>query len=226
MNMDVRTLLHRTPLFAGTTDDDLDALLRVCRRIECERGELVFSEGEKAAGFYLVGGGRVKIYKLSAEGKERLLHVVHPGDSFAEAAMFADGLYPANAETLDKGWLVFFPRRDFITLLTENSRIAINMIAGLSRFLRQFAGQIEELTFRDVPARLASYLVENAPPTAASFVLPISKTQLASRLGTVSETLSRTFRKLSDEGTIRVEGKTIVLLDRERLEELAEKFSD
>jgi CRP/FNR family transcriptional regulator len=96
------------------------------------------------------------------------------------------------------------------------------MIAGLSRFLRQFAGQIEDLTFKDVPARLARYLVELAEDGRDVVELPISKTQLASRLGTVSETLSRTLRKLSEDELIKVQGKTITILDHDRLEDLAE----
>jgi CRP/FNR family transcriptional regulator len=104
--------------------------------------------------------------------------------------------------------------------------MAINIIAGLSRFLRQFAQQIEELTFKDVPSRLARYLLDLAKGRAGTVDLPISKSQLASNLGTVSETLSRTLRKLSDDDLIRVEGKHIQLLDVERLEELAEKCKE
>jgi CRP/FNR family transcriptional regulator, dissimilatory nitrate respiration regulator len=168
----------------------------------------------------------VKIYKLSPEGKERILHIVHPGGTFAEAAIFGNGLYPAYAEPLEKSQLVFFPKNEFLNLLHDHSQIAINMIGGLSRFLRQFATQIEELTFKDVPARLARYLLDLAGDEAESVELPISKTQLASNLGTVSETLSRTFRKLADDAIIEVRGKVIDILDSDRLEDLAEKYRE
>lgn len=216
-------MIRACPLFAGVGDDDLDRLLQICRLREHDKGEVLFAEGEPAAGFYVVASGRVKIYKLSPEGKERILHIVHPGGTFAEAAIFGNGLYPAYAEPLVKSQLIFFPKRDFLDLLASHVQIAINMIAGLSRFLRQFAGQIEELTFKDVPSRLAQYLLELATDRKQQIDLPISKTQLASKLGTVSETLSRTFRKLSDEGIIRVNGKTITILDADRLLDLAEK---
>ena len=97
------------------------------------------------------------------------------------------------------------------------------MIAGLSRFLRQFAHQIEELTFKDVPARLAGFLLKLPAEKDGSCQLPVSKSQLASNLGTVSETLSRSLRKLADEELIRVDGKRIEILDRELLEDLAER---
>jgi CRP/FNR family transcriptional regulator len=100
------------------------------------------------------------------------------------------------------------------------------MIGGLSRFLRQFATQIEELTFKDVPARLARYLLDLAGDEATRVELPISKSQLASNLGTVSETLSRTLRKLSDDDVVRVNGKTIEILDYDRLEDLSFKCKE
>ena len=222
--MDLPKVIRQSPLFAGTTDEDIAAILRICKVKEYERGEVLFDEGDMAQGFYIVAAGRVKVYKLSPEGKERILHVVQPGGNFAEAAIFADGLYPASAEPLEKSTLIFFPKRDFLDLLTAQGRIAINMIGGLSRFLRLFAGQIEELTFRDVPSRLARYLLELSNERNGAVELPTSKSAIASRLGTVSETLSRTFRKLSDEGMIRVEGKTIVILDADRLSDLADRF--
>lgn len=222
--MDLSKILRQSPLFAGTTDDDIAAILRICKVKEYDRAEVLFDEGDVAQGFYIVAAGRVKVYKLSPEGKERILHVVQPGGNFAEAAIFADGLYPASAEPLEKSTLIFFPKRDFLDLLTAQGRIAINMIGGLSRFLRLFAGQIEELTFRDVPSRLARYLLELSNERNGAVELPTSKSAIASRLGTVSETLSRTFRKLSDEGLIRVEGKTIVILDVGRLSDLADKY--
>lgn len=222
--MDLTKIIRQSPLFSGTTDEDIAAILRICKVREYDRAEVIFDEGEVAQGFYIVASGRVKVYKLSPEGKERILHVVQPGGNFAEAAIFADGLYPASAEPLERSTLIIFPKRDFLDLLAAQGQIAINMIGGLSRFLRLFAGQIEELTFRDVPSRLARYLLDLSHERNGAVELPTSKSAIASRLGTVSETLSRTFRKLSDEGMIRVEGKTIVILDAGRLSDLAEKF--
>ena len=224
--MDMRDAIKRCPLFAGVTNDDLDHLLRISKARESTKGELLFSDGEVAAGFFIVGTGKVKVFKLSPDGKERILHIVHPGGTFAEAAIFGSGTYPAYAQPLEASQLIFFPKREFLDLLRSDSQLAINMIAGLSRFLRQFANQIEELTFKDVPARLARYLLDLAGDEAEQVELPISKSQLASKLGTVSETLSRTFRKLTDDDLIIVRGKAIELLDRDRLEDLSFSFKE
>jgi CRP/FNR family transcriptional regulator, dissimilatory nitrate respiration regulator len=223
--MDMHLILKQCPMFAGLTGEDLDALLPLARCRDFEKGELLFSDGDAANGFYILAAGKVKIYKLSPEGKERILHIVHPVATFAEAAIFGDGRYPAYAEPLESSKLVFFPKREFVDLLQRQGRIAINMIGGLSRFLRQFATQIEELTFKDVPARLARYILDLAGD-AGKAVLPISKSQLASNLGTVSETLSRTLRKLSDDDLIAVEGRTIRILDADRLADLAESYRE
>jgi len=224
--MNYSQILKTCPFFAGLSDVDIEALMGIARVRESSRGELLFSDGEKAVGFFVVLDGKVKVYKLSPEGKERILHIIHPGGTFAEAAIFADGLYPAYAEPLQSSKLLFLPKEGFLNLLMDNGRISINMIAGLSKFLRQFANQIEDLTFKDVPSRLARYLMVLSEGVKESLELPISKSQLASNLGTVSETLSRTLRKLSEDDLISVSGKTVKILDFERLEELSEKCKE
>lgn len=224
--MNHRQILKNSPLFAGLSDLDMDALMGIARTREASRGELLFSDGEEATGFFVVLDGKVKVYKLSPEGKERILHVIHPGGTFAEAAIFGDGLYPAYAEPLQASRLFFLPKESFLDLLKNNGNISINMIAGLSRFLRQFANQIEDLTFKDVPSRLARYLMDLSRGVKQHVELPISKSQLASNLGTVSETLSRTLRKLSDDDLIQVAGKRVEILDFDRLAELSEKCKE
>ncbi len=224
--MNYSQILKTCPFFAGLSDVDIEALMGIARVRDSSRGELLFSDGEKAVGFFVVLDGKVKVYKLSPEGKERILHIIHPGGTFAEAAIFADGLYPAYAEPLQSSKLLFLPKEGFLNLLMDNGRISINMIAGLSKFLRQFANQIEDLTFKDVPSRLARYLMTLSEGVKASVDLPISKSQLASNLGTVGETLSRTLRKLSEDDLISVSGKTVEILDFERLEELSEKCKE
>jgi len=224
--MQIQQIIQKCHLFSGVTERDLVLLQEICRQRNYPRGEILFEQGEKAVGFYVVSSGKVKIYKLSPEGKERILHIVQPGNTFAEAAIFADGCYPAFAETLEASKLLFFPKKEFLDLLHQHSQIAINMIGGLAKFLRQFTTQIEDLTFRDVPARLARYLADIGGDRKAVVTLPVSKTQLASNLGTVSETLSRTFRKLTDEEILRVTGKQIEILDADRLLDLANSFKE
>ena len=148
-----------------------------------------------------------------------MLHFVHPAETFAEAAFFGDGKYPAEARGLEKGEALFFPREAFMGLLERNPRFSLNMIISLSLLLRRFARQIEELTFAEVPARLAAYLADLAAKKSTTFQgktyldLDMKKGELASRLGTVSETLSRSLKKLKEEGIIDVEGSRVIVND-------------
>jgi len=213
--------LKKCPIFSGLSEGDLELLMNIGKVREHPKGDLLFADGDKALGFYVVLSGKVKIFKLSPEGKERILHIIYPVSTFAEAAIFGSGLYPAYAEPLEKSQLFFLPKDDFLHALRNNSELSLGMIGGLSAYLRLFARQIEDMTFKDVPARLARFLIDHSSG-GKNVTLSVSKSQLASHLGTVSETLSRTFRKLSDEGLISVSGKSIEILDFPTLEELAD----
>ena len=226
MIVNLSSVLKQCHLFAGTYEEDRQKFLAISKVREYNRGELLFEEGQPADGFYVVVSGKVKVFKLSPDGRERILHVIHAGSSFADAAIFDDGAFPAFAMCIEQSSLLFFPKDQFLGLLHRHPQLAINMIAGLSRFLRNFATQIEDLTFRDVPARLARFLVSECEKGSHQVRLAVSKAQLASNLGTTSETLSRTLRKLADEELIAVQGRTIRLLDMNRLHDLvdAERF--
>lgn len=224
--MNSRLAMKMCPLFAGLTETDLTALEKICRRSEVPKGTILFTEGEEARGFYVPVSGKVKIYKVTPEGRERVLRIAEPGRTFAEAAIFDLGTYPANAATLEKSVLLFFPKQEVLDLLRNNVQLAINMIGGISRLLREFMDQMEDITFRDVPARLARYLLDLSESGQQQVELPLSKTQLAVNLGTVGETLSRTFRKLVKDGLIRMRSRTIDILDFAGLEALAERYKE
>ena len=167
--------------------------------------------------------GRVKIYKVSSEGKEQILHIFGPGEPFGEVPVFSGQQFPANAEALSKSHLLFFPRTAFIDLITKKPSLSLNMLAVLSMRLREFTIQVENLSLKEVPGRLASYLIYLADEQGKEdyVTLNISKGQLASLLGTIPETLSRIFAKMTDQNLIAVKGRTIQLLDHQGLEEIA-----
>ncbi|MFP7755352.1 Crp/Fnr family transcriptional regulator [Thermodesulfobacteriota bacterium B35] len=208
-------------LFKGLPEAQLAEVARIAKEKKLGRGEAVFFEDDPASGFYMVAEGRVKIFKVSMGGKEQILHVFGPGEPFGEVAVFHGQPFPANAATLVRSTLLYFPRQEFVRLVTANPSLALNMIAMLSLRLRRFANQIENLSLKEVPGRLASYLRYLAEEQARDdrVVLDLPKGQLASLLGTSPETLSRIFARMSEEGLIRVQGKTIHLLDMERLRE-------
>jgi len=215
----IQEIMGSSILFKGIPEKELVEVTTIARLKSVGKGETIFFEGDDATGFYMVAEGKIKIFKTSFEGREQILHIFGPGEPFGEVPVFHGKPFPANAMALDKSKVLFFPRSEFIELVHGNPSIALNMLAMLSLRLRRFATQIEHLSLKEVPGRLAShllYLSEEQDHTD-QVILDIPKGQLASLLGTSPETLSRIFAKMSDEGVIEVSGKKITIVNREVL---------
>lgn len=219
MKMKKEDIIKSTSLFEGLSGEEVETISKLIFEKKYGKGETIFFEGDEADGFYIVSSGQIKVFKMNPMGKEHILHIFGPGEPVGEVPVFSKQPFPANAEALVKSSTLFFPRKDFVALIENNPSIALNMLAVLSRRLRQFATQIENLSLKEVPARLAGYLLYIAEEQKNEGVvqLPVSKGQLASLLGTIPETLSRIFARMSDEGLIQVEGRSITILDRQGL---------
>jgi len=224
----ILNIISAIPLFNGLPADQLSAIRQIAVEKQFNKGQTIFSEEDETKGLFVVVEGRVKVYKVSSEGKEQILHIIEAGQSFGEVTVFTGQQMPAHAQTLAKSRLLLFPRSAFVGLVTANPSLALNLLAIMSKKLRQFAVQIENLSLKEIPARLASYLIYLAEEqgSADAVTLDVSKGQLASLLGTIPETLSRIFAKLSGQNLIRVEGPKITLLDLEGIEDLAEFGKD
>jgi len=222
--MDITKHVSSIPFFEELPDEQIEDLCMIVADQVFHRGQIVFSEGDDGTGFYVVISGRVKIFKLSPEGKEQILHIFGPGDPFGEAAVFSGQHFPANAEAMESSRIFFFPRGSFSDLIKDNPSLALNMLAILSKRLRRFANLIDDLSLKEVPGRLAAHLLYLSGQSEGSeqLELNITKTQLASLLGTIPETLSRILGKMSKQGLIESDGRQIKILEREALEELAE----
>ncbi len=207
------------PLFRGLTEKQLDLMGEAFPPRRYSPSEIIFSEGEPASGFYILLSGRLKIYKLSLEGKEQILHIIEPGEPFAEVALFSETAFPAYAEAIEKSEVMFLSRNAFRQLIGNDPSIAMNMLAILSQRLKYFTRLIEDLSLKEVPQRLAAYLLFLAKRDGSDHVtLGISKGQLASLLGTIPETLSRIMAKMAGQGLITVNGRKIALLNPAALE--------
>ncbi len=216
-------VLSTSQLFGGLPDAHLEKIRGAARERRVEKGELLFLDGDKGSGFYLVVEGVVKVSKLSPEGREQILHIARAGEAIGAVPVFSGATFPASAEALTPGRLLFFPREDFVGLIAGNPSLTMNLLAVLAQRLREFTVQIENLTLRELPGRLAAYLLHlsQARGGGESITLDISKTLLSSILGTRPESLSRALGALRDRGLIEVDGPHIVLRDRYALEDLA-----
>ncbi|OGQ86715.1 MAG: transcriptional regulator [Deltaproteobacteria bacterium RIFOXYD12_FULL_56_24] len=221
--MELMSFLKQVPLFSGLTHGQYDELAMIITLQDYDRGQTIFAEGDEGTGFYIVMEGLVKIYKLSLEGKEQILHIFGPGEPFAEAAVFMGSTFPAHAMALEKSRTIFLPRRAFIDLIQTNPALAMNMLAALSMRLKKFAHLIEDLSLKEVPGRVAAHLLylSTQQGDRDTVKLNIGKAQLASLLGTIPETLSRILGKLAKQGLISSDGAQITILDRDGLEDLA-----
>ncbi|MDQ1257189.1 MAG: family transcriptional regulator, dissimilatory nitrate respiration regulator [Candidatus Hydrogenedentes bacterium] len=212
------------PLFSGLPEPYLHDLAAIATRRIYDRGQSIFSEGDAARGFYVLTKGRAKVFKLAPEGKEQILHMFGPGEPIGEVPMFQGESYPANAAALEPSQALFFPRTDIIALMRKEPDLALKMLAMLSKRLRRFTELIDDLSLKEVPGRLARYLLGlRKRPSDAEVEMPVSKAQLASLLGTIPETLSRIIARMTKEGLIAsASHQHIRLLDPEALEQLAQ----
>ena len=223
--LSTRERLRRLPLFAELDSDSLDRLAGLSRILYLDRKSTLFSQGEPYRGMFVVLEGLAVVYKLSAEGRMLILHVCRPGDTLAEVPSFEeqDAGYPAHARTTRNSEILFLPREPFVEFLQTHPPAAWRMLQGFAARMKEMSLQLEGVTLREVSSRLARYLLremeaggvdDDAEPV---LTLPLTKGSVASYLGTVHETLSRTFARLIREKVIAVDGPRITVLDKKKL---------
>jgi CRP/FNR family transcriptional regulator len=220
-------VLRKIYLFSGLNDRDLETLSQLAVTRKFSRDTTIFWEGREAQGFFILLAGQVKLIKGSLDGKEYILRIVNPGETFGEAAVLAEAGYPASAIALEDCQTLYFAKTDFLGLLASSPTLARNMLATMSRLLFHLTRQLEDLSLKEVSSRLARYVLDQCLEKhgrieeGLSFDLPITKTHLASYLGTISETLSRTLARLKSLGAIREDRGRIILKDTTLLQNIA-----
>lgn len=216
--------LRRCQLFTGLPVVDLEAIAEATLVKSLDRGEYLFHEGDPATGFYVVQRGAVNVHRVTAAGKEQIIHVFRTGDSFAEVALAAPTGYPADARAQETTQVLLVQKDGFLALLKRQPELALRMLGSMSSHLRVLVGQIEDLTVKDVETRLANWLVKRCPnprsETPVKIELTVAKGVLAAELGTVSETFSRTLAKFREQKLIAVKGKTVTVLSPVKLNAL------
>ncbi|MFH1115363.1 MAG: Crp/Fnr family transcriptional regulator, partial [Pseudomonadota bacterium] len=205
----------KIPLFEGLSPDQHRDLGSIAVEKHFPRGSTIFVEGAPGTGFYVAVSGRVKIFKLSPDGKEQILHIFGPGEPFGEVPVFEGRNFPAHATALEPSVCLYFPRSAFIDLIKRNPSLALAMLGMLSRRLRAFTVLVDNLSLKEVPGRLAGHLLylSEANGGTDSLELDISKGQLAALLGTIPETLSRILGRMIKQGLIESVGPQVRLLD-------------
>lgn len=217
--------LRRAPLLASLTDEQLSKLGAIAAPVTLPPGVTVFLQGDPADAFYLLAAGAVKVAKVFRDGRSATIRHVRSGETFGESVLFND-TYPASTETMEPGpsLLYRFDTGEFRRLMLAEPELALRIIAAMAHLLVLLNQRVEELLL-PVPARLARYLLElcgeQGSPTRCR--LPVTKHELAARLGTVPETLSRTLNRFVAGGLIAMRGDSLEVLNRPALERLAQQ---
>jgi CRP/FNR family transcriptional regulator len=217
-------LLSGIPYLRVLSARDRAAVLARFRERRFRKGTALFTEGEPCDGLWVVAEGRVKVFRVSAGGREQVLHVEGPGATLGEVPLFDRAGYVASAAAVAPARLLWLPRRDLEALCRRHPEVALAIIATMARRVRAFAGLAGDLALRPVPARLALLLLEQVrsagrrTPRGVEITLPSTREEIAARIGTVRELVSRSLASLAKQGLIAVRGRRCVLLDVSGLE--------
>jgi len=218
--------LREVPLFSELSVADFRQIMALSNLIKVKKNDFIFHEGDKFKGLYVVIKGSVKIFKISREGKEYILHFISPPNIFGDVPLFTGGDCPADVQSLEDSTLLFVPKNEFLNLLQNNSDLSIKIMSGFAARLKSLSIKAADLSLSEVINRLAGYLVEEIEKSGTGnlpepFIkLSISIASLASYLGTISETISRAMKKLKDSNIIRIHGKIIFIENLTKLKEL------
>lgn len=215
-NAAIAATLRSCQLFNGLPADELEAIAAFSTLRNLPKETYLFREGDAAEGFYVVQKGAINVHRVSPTGKEQVIHVFRPGESLAEAALASEHGYPANGRAVESSAVVVVPKAPFLSLISRRPDLGLRMLGSMSQHLRVLVGLVDDLTLKDVETRFLNWLLKRCGRNAqgpAEVQLGSTKRVLAGELGTSSETLSRTFARLRDEGVLDVRGAVVHVPD-------------
>lgn len=218
--MNTANALKKTPLFSGMSDETLAQFTAKSPVRHYAKGEELFAMGDPASAFYFIIEGWIKLYRMTREGEESIINVFAPGETFAEAAVFGPmQRYPVNAQAVEDTALLEIPRSLFVEMIRADSDFALSILGAISAKQRYLIQQIEQLTVREAPQRIGTFLLRLCPPEKTKGIevaLPYDKSLIARRLNIQPETFSRAFKKLEPHG-VTLKGRIAAIEDIERL---------
>lgn len=213
--------IKSNPYFSGLSPDEVDSLKGLIFETAAERGKFILLESEPADALYFVISGVVKVFKTSTDGREQILQIVRPGESFNDTPIFDSGLNPASAQAMGPVVLYGIKNSDMGIILRSHPQVALNVIRVLSQKLRHLVSLVEDLSFKHVTARLAKILLEYAGDGVGPTKPRLTQQEMAAMAGTAREMIGRSLKELEDEGIIRLEHHRIMITDKEALKKWA-----
>ena len=217
--------LSRAPIFSGLPEEDLQRLSTYAEIRALRRGRYLFREHDPVVGFFVVRLGLIHVHRIDVEGREHVIHLLHPGESFAERAIMSLDGYPANARAVEDSEVILIPIEDFRRHQRERPDLAWRIVASMSHHLRAVVASLEGLRLKDTQTRLIHWILQRCPATASSrkpieITLGMNQAEMATALAMRRETLSRVIRKLRSQTYIEFRGRSIRILNLSRLRHL------
>ena len=218
MSENIDEILSECKFFAQVDTDRLKRLAQITRTHKFRKGQSIFRQGDPCPGVYIVSRGMVRVFKIAPNGKEHVLHMIGPGNTFAEVAAVGNFACPANAEAVAATTCALVPLEPFRKAMAEDHQLCLQMITGLSFWVQQLLSLLEDLVLRDATGRIAQFLLEREQDGDGAVKLPTLKRHVASHLNLTSETFSRTLGRLIEAGMIvELDDNRVQLLDLARL---------
>ena len=207
--------------FSGLGLAELESIKKLVFEKTADRAEMVLFEGESAENLFFVASGAVKVFKTSAEGKEQILSIVRPGESFNDVPIFDGGPNPASARAMGPVLLYGIKKKDMEAVLRAHPQIALNVIKVLARRVRHLVSLVEDLSFRHVIGRVAKILLEHIGGEVGRGPR-LTQQEMAAMAGTAREVVGRSLKALEEEGAIKLDRHRIIITDKEALQKIME----
>lgn len=215
---DIKERLKQHHLFSKLTDLQLDMVYKYSQITKLDEGQILFNQSEKVKAFYMVLKGRIKLFRMSADGQEKIIEIVNPGEVFAEALMFIDQTdYPVSSAALSETEVLCINSEQFKNMLWDSTETCLLLLGDMSFRLRKLVNEIDKLTLHSGTCRVASYLVQEMPEGKSEFALEIPKNIIAARLSIKPETFSRIIKSLNKQGILSIDGNSVVVHDIDML---------
>jgi CRP/FNR family transcriptional regulator len=216
--------LKGNPYFSGLNPGELESIKKLVFEKTVDRAETVVLEGDAATNLYFVASGVVKVFKTSTEGREQVLSIVRPGESFNDVPIFDGGSNPVSARAMSPVLLYGIKKSDMEAILRDHPRIALNVIKVLASRVRHLVSLVEDLSFRHVIGRVAKILLEHIGGDMEP-VPRLTQQEMAAMAGTAREVVGRSLKALEEEGAIKLDRHRIVITDKKALRKIMEVSS-
>jgi CRP-like cAMP-binding protein len=218
---DILELLGASHLFSALTEAQLDRVRRHSHITDMLEGESLFFQGDEVSNFYLVISGRIKLFRVSPDGKEKVVEIMEAGTTFAEALMFMDqSVYPVTSTAIASSRVIGINCKDFRAMLHESMDTCFLLMGSMSFRLRALIREIDALSLDTGTVRTITYLLDQAPPNQDCFELQVAKSVIASRLSVKPETFSRILKNLQEQEIVTIDGRKVTIHDRDAMIDL------